>query len=117
MPLEGFAEYKAREFCNDVKCPVQETLNTLKDKPEAYEKWSPHNFAKSFKTPTLVVHNELDYRVPLGEGLQMFTALQRRGVPSKLLYFPDEGHWILKPANNKLYYDEFIAWMNAYLRD
>ncbi|HVO76696.1 MAG TPA: S9 family peptidase [Candidatus Bathyarchaeia archaeon] len=96
--------------------PEWEFGGTPWDRPETYAKWSPDRFAKSFKTPCLVVHNELDYRVALGEGLQMFTALQRQGVPSRLLYFPDEGHWILKPANNKFYYEQFIGWMDTYLK-
>ncbi len=87
------------------------------DNIEGYERWSPHRFAANFETPTLVVHGELDFRVPIGEGLQMFTALQRQGVPSKLLYFPDEGHWVQKPQNNKFYYEQFIAWMDRYLKD
>ncbi|MEY3282587.1 MAG: hypothetical protein RIR86_600 [Acidobacteriota bacterium] len=74
------------------------------DNPELYTKWSPHLAAKNFRTPTLVIHGELDYRVPIGEGLQLFTTLQRQGVPSKLLYFPDEGHWILKPQNSELWH-------------
>lgn len=85
------------------------------ERPELYEKWSPHRFASNFSTPTLVVHGELDFRVPVGEGLQMFTALQRQGVPSRLLYFPDEGHWVLKPRNNELYYREFLDWMERWL--
>jgi len=86
------------------------------DNPEDYERWSPHNYAAAFSTPTLVVHGEHDFRVPVGEGLQMFTALQRQGVPSKLVYFPDEGHWILKPKNNIFYYGQFIGWMDRYLK-
>jgi dipeptidyl aminopeptidase/acylaminoacyl peptidase len=97
--------------------PEWEFQGTPYDNLEGYERWSPHRFAASFKTPTLVVHGELDFRVPVGEGLQMFTALQRQGVPSKLLYFPDEGHWVLKPLNNKFYYEQFIAWMDRYLKD
>ncbi|MGH9945330.1 MAG: S9 family peptidase, partial [Pyrinomonadaceae bacterium] len=86
------------------------------DNPEMYTRWSPHMFVKNFKTPTLVVHGELDYRVPVGEGFQMFTALQKMNVPSKLLYFPDEGHWILKPQNSELWYDTVISWFDTYLR-
>ncbi len=84
---------------------------------EGYERWSPHNFAENFKTPCLVVHGENDFRVPVGEGLQMFTALQRQGVPSKLIYFPDEGHWVLKHKNNIFYYTQFLDWMNRYLKE
>jgi dipeptidyl aminopeptidase/acylaminoacyl peptidase len=86
------------------------------DNPEMYEKWSPHNFVKNFKTPMLVIHSELDYRVPVGEGLQLFTALQLQGVPSRLLYFPDEGHWVLKPQNSELWYKTVLGWVNQYLK-
>lgn len=86
------------------------------DNPQLYAKWSPHLYAKNFKTPTLVTHGELDYRVPIGEGLQLFTTLQRRGVPSKLLYFPDEGHWILKPQNSELWYKTVLDWFDQWLK-
>jgi dipeptidyl aminopeptidase/acylaminoacyl peptidase len=86
------------------------------DNPEIYTRWSPHMFVKEFKTPMLVTHGELDYRVPIGEGLQLFTALQRRGVQSKLLYFPDEGHWILKPQNSQLWYTTVLNWFDSYLK-
>jgi dipeptidyl aminopeptidase/acylaminoacyl peptidase len=86
------------------------------DAPELYEKWSPHRFVKNFSTPTLVTHGEIDYRVPIGEGLQLFTALQKRDVPSKLIVFPDEGHWILKPQNSRFWYGEVIAWLDKYLK-
>jgi dipeptidyl aminopeptidase/acylaminoacyl peptidase len=84
--------------------------------PDLYARLSPHTYAKNFKTPTLVTHGELDFRVPIGEGLQLFTALQRQGVPSKMVYFPDEGHWINKPANSALWYKEFIAWMDRWVK-
>ena len=87
------------------------------EKPEAYEKWSPHLFVKNFSTPTLVTHGELDFRVPIGEGFQLFTALQRKGVPSKMLYFPDEGHWVLKPQNSKLWFDTVGDWFDRWLKE
>jgi dipeptidyl aminopeptidase/acylaminoacyl peptidase len=86
------------------------------ENPELYTKWSPHLSAKNFKTPTLVVHGELDYRVPVGEGLQLFSTLQRKSVPSKLLYYPDEGHWILKPQNSELWYKTVIDWFDQWLK-
>jgi dipeptidyl aminopeptidase/acylaminoacyl peptidase len=86
------------------------------ENPELYARLSPHMYAKNFKTPTLVTHGELDYRVPIGEGLQLFTALQRQGVESRLLYFPDEGHWILKPANSEHWYNTVLAWLDKYLK-
>ena len=82
--------------------------------PEGYAKWSPHTYAKNFKTPTLVTHGEIDYRVPVGEGLQLFTTLQRQGVPSRLLVFPDEGHWVNKPQNAALWYRTFLDWIGRF---
>ncbi len=96
--------------------PEWEFRGTPWTNKELYERWSPHNFAQNFKTPTLVIHGELDFRVPVSEGLQMFTALQRRNVPSKLLLFPDEGHWILKPQNSELWYRTVIEWFDTYLK-
>jgi dipeptidyl aminopeptidase/acylaminoacyl peptidase len=84
--------------------------------PEMYSKWSPNMFVKDFKTPLLVIHGELDYRVPIGEGLQLFTALQRQGVESKLLVYPDEGHWVLKPQNSELWYSTVLEWFDGHLK-
>jgi dipeptidyl aminopeptidase/acylaminoacyl peptidase len=84
--------------------------------PEMYARWSPHMFVKDFKTPLLVIHGELDYRVPVGEGLQLFTALQRQGVASKLLVYPDEGHWVLKPQNSELWYNTVLEWFDNHLK-
>lgn len=80
-----------------------------------YRKFSPHLYAKNFKTPTLVIHGELDYRVPYTEGLSMFTTLRRQGVDARLIVYPDEGHWILKPQNSQLWYREFHGWLGKYL--
>ncbi|HEY6349465.1 MAG TPA: S9 family peptidase [Candidatus Angelobacter sp.] len=81
-----------------------------------YRKWSPHEYAAQFKTPTLVVHGQLDYRLDVSEGFQLFTTLQRLKVPSKMLYFPDEGHWVLKPQNSQLWYQTVNAWVDQYLK-
>jgi dipeptidyl aminopeptidase/acylaminoacyl peptidase len=83
---------------------------------ELYERWSPHRFAAAFKTPTLVIHGELDYRVPVTQGFELFTALQRQGVPSKFLYYPDEGHWVLKPRNSRLWNETVMGWFDRFLR-
>lgn len=80
-----------------------------------YRKYSPHLFAWNLKTPQLVVHSELDYRIPISEGISLFTALQRQGVPSRLIIFPDEGHFVLKPANQRLWYHEVLGWFDHYL--
>jgi len=81
-----------------------------------YRKWSPHLFAKNFKTPTLVTAGELDYRVPYTEDLSFFSALQRQNVPSRLVVFPDEGHWVQKPQNQKLWWSEVQGWLGKYLQ-
>ena len=86
------------------------------DNPEIYSKWSPSYFVKDFKTPTLVIHGEQDYRVPVGQALQLFTALKSQKVPSKLLLFPDEGHWVLKPQNTVLWYSQFLDWIGQWTK-
>jgi dipeptidyl aminopeptidase/acylaminoacyl peptidase len=83
---------------------------------EMYEKWSPMNAAKNFKTPTLVIHGQFDYRIDVSEGFQLFTTLQTMGVPSKMLYFPDEGHWVLKPQNSQLWYKTVNDWVDQWTR-
>jgi dipeptidyl aminopeptidase/acylaminoacyl peptidase len=82
--------------------------------PAGYAKYNPVDHVAQWKTPMLVIHGQLDYRVPYEQGLAVFTALQRRGVPSEFLYFPDENHWVLKPANSIQWYDTTIAWMNRW---
>ncbi|HEV7746790.1 MAG TPA: S9 family peptidase [Pyrinomonadaceae bacterium] len=84
--------------------------------PLMYTRWSPHKFVKNFKTPMLIIHSDLDFRVPFGEGLQLFTAVQRMGIDSKMLMFPDEGHWVLKPQNSQLWYHTVQDWMDKYLK-
>jgi dipeptidyl aminopeptidase/acylaminoacyl peptidase len=86
------------------------------DKPKEYEKFSPHRYAKNFKTPNLVIHGAFDFRIPDTEAMQLFTTLQRKGIPSKFLYFPDEGHWVLKPLNSQLWHRTVFEWLRAYLR-
>ena len=83
---------------------------------DIYGRWSPSHFVKEFRTPTLVIHGEQDYRVPIGQGLQLFTALQLQKAPSKLLLFPDEGHWILKPHNSLLWYRTFLDWIDSWVK-
>jgi dipeptidyl aminopeptidase/acylaminoacyl peptidase len=81
---------------------------------ELYRKFSPHLFADKFKTPTLVVHGQNDYRLDVSEGFQLFTTLQRLKIPSKMLYFPDEGHWVLKPQNSRLWYKTVNDWVDQW---
>jgi dipeptidyl aminopeptidase/acylaminoacyl peptidase len=84
--------------------------------PAAYAKHNPIDYVTRWKTPTLVVHGGLDYRVPDSQGLSVFTALQRQGIPSELLYFPGENHWVLKPADSIQWYDTVLAWVNRWSR-
>ncbi|KAJ3334536.1 hypothetical protein HDU93_007766 [Gonapodya sp. JEL0774] len=81
-----------------------------------YEKWNPEHFVHNWKTPTLVVHSARDFRLPLTEGLGTFTALQRRGIESRLLFFPDENHWVLKPANGLVWHREVVGWLDQHLK-
>jgi len=86
-------------------------------KPDAenpFRKWSPSLYAKNFKTPTLVVHSQLDYRLDVSEGFQLFDTLQLLKVPSKMLYFPDEGHWVMKPQNSQLWYKTVNDWVDQW---
>jgi dipeptidyl aminopeptidase/acylaminoacyl peptidase len=96
--------------------PLWEYGGTPWDKPEAYAKWSPSNYVKDFHTPTLVIHGEQDFRVPYDQGMALFTALQMMKVPSKLLLFPDEGHWVLKPQNSLLWYKTFLDWLDTWVK-
>jgi dipeptidyl aminopeptidase/acylaminoacyl peptidase len=85
------------------------------ENPERVLRQSAHWYAKNFKTPTLVIHGELDYRVPVTQGFEYYVTLRMLGVPSRLIYFPDENHWILKPQNSRLWYKEFFDWIEKYI--
>jgi dipeptidyl aminopeptidase/acylaminoacyl peptidase len=96
--------------------PEWEFKGTPWSNPAMYSRWSPHNFINNFNTPILIIHGELDFRVPFGDGLQLYTAVQRKGIDSKFLSFPDEGHWVLKPQNSNLWYHTVLDWIDKYLR-
>ena len=85
-------------------------------KRDVYRKWSPHEYAQNFKTPTLVVHGQNDYRLDVSQGFDLFTTLQILKVPSKMLYFPDEGHWVLKPQNSRLWYKMVNDWVDQWCK-
>jgi len=85
-------------------------------KRDVYRKWSPHEYAANFKTPTLVSHGQLDYRLDVSQGFDLFTTLQVSKVPSKILYFPDEGHWVLKPQNSQLWYKTVNDWVDQWCK-
>ncbi len=86
------------------------------DNENPFRKWSPSLYAKNFKTPTLVIHGQLDYRLDVSEGFQLFDTLQLEGVPSKMLYFPDEGHWVLKPQNSQLWWKTVNDWVDQWTK-
>jgi len=97
------AYYWEREFGN----PLTE--------PKRYDQNSPHRYADAIRTPMLVIHGDKDYRVPIGEGLRLWYDLQKRGVPSKFLYFPDENHWVLTPGNSAVWYETVLAFLAEHV--
>jgi dipeptidyl aminopeptidase/acylaminoacyl peptidase len=96
--------------------PLWEFGGTPWDKPDDYAKWSPSSSVKDFHTPTLVSGGELDFRVPYTQDLELFTALEMQKIPSKLVIFPDEGHWILKPQNSLLWYRTVLDWLDSWVK-
>jgi dipeptidyl aminopeptidase/acylaminoacyl peptidase len=85
-------------------------------RPKSYDIFSTHKYFDKWDTPILVIHNELDFRVPLTQGIEAFTAAQLRGIPSRFLYFPDEGHWVHKPQNSLLWQRTFFDWLKTHLK-
>jgi dipeptidyl aminopeptidase/acylaminoacyl peptidase len=96
--------------------PEWEHGGTPWDNPQGFAKHNPVDFVKNWKTPTLVIHGQKDYRVVYSQGLGTFTALQRKGIPSKLLFFPDENHWVLKPANSIQWHETVLGWLDEWTR-
>jgi dipeptidyl aminopeptidase/acylaminoacyl peptidase len=96
--------------------PEWDHKGTPWENPEGYEKQNPANFVKNWKTPMLVVHGGKDFRIVDSQGMSTFTALQRKGIPSKFLYFPDENHWVLKPANSILWHETVLAWLDRWTK-
>ncbi|KAH8815100.1 dipeptidyl-peptidase-like protein V precursor [Xylogone sp. PMI_703] len=94
--------------------PYHDFGGSLMEHRENYEKWDPAKYIKNWATPHLIIHNELDYRLPISEGLAAFNVLQSMGVPSKFVTFPDENHWVLKPENSLVWHREVLGWINKY---
>jgi dipeptidyl aminopeptidase/acylaminoacyl peptidase len=94
--------------------PEWEHLGTPWENPEAYRKHSPVEYVANWSTPQLVIHGALDFRVVATQGLATFNALQRLGVPSRLLYFPDENHWVLKPQNSIQWHHVVLDWIGRF---
>ena len=95
--------------------PEWENSGPYHENPDAHEKYNPANYVDQWQTPMLVIHGELDYRVPVTQGIATFTALQRKGIESRFLYFPDENHWVLKPHNSMRWHEEVNAWLHRHL--
>ncbi|HXI02227.1 MAG TPA: S9 family peptidase [Candidatus Saccharimonadales bacterium] len=109
---ERFAYFDTEELW----FPEWEHKGTPWENPEGYEKQNPEHFVGNWKTPTLVVHGGRDFRIPYAEGIAVFTALQRLGIPSEFLFFPDESHWVLKPSNSIQWHDTVIGWLDRWLK-
>jgi dipeptidyl aminopeptidase/acylaminoacyl peptidase len=109
---ERFAYYDTEELW----FPEWDHNGTPWDNPEGYNKHNPVDYVKNWKTPMLVVHGAKDFRVTETQGFSTFTALQRRGIPSKLVYFPDENHWVLKPQNSIFWHETVLDWLDQWTK-
>jgi len=109
---ERFAYFDTEELW----FPEWDHRGTPWDNPDSYEEQNPLRFVGSWKTPMLVIHGEQDFRIPISQGLATFNVLQRRGIPSRLLYFPDENHWVLKPHNSILWHETVLAWLDHWVK-
>ena len=115
---DGFLDGRASYFdTEELWFPEREFQGTPWSNPDAYEKHNPIRFVKNWKTPTLVIHGGRDYRVVETQGLMAFTALQRLGVPSRFLHFPDENHWVLKPRNSMQWHETVLAWIDQWTKE
>ena len=112
----GFDELGSYYNTEELWFPEWEYGGLPWEKREVYEKWSPVTWVANWKTPMLVIHGGRDYRVTENEGMSTFTALQRKGVPSKFLYFPDENHWVLKAKNSILWHETVIGWLDEWVK-
>jgi dipeptidyl aminopeptidase/acylaminoacyl peptidase len=113
----GFDEFSSYYATDELWFPEWEFGGTPWTKPELYEKFSTGRYVANWKTPTLVIHGAKDYRLTDTEGISTFTALQRRGIPSQLLYFQDEGHWVLKPRDSILWHETILSWLERWLKN
>lgn len=112
---DGVFTTNAQYGTEELWFPIHDFGGSFIKHPENYAKWSPSKLVKNWSTPELVIHNELDYRLPISEGLAAFNILQEKGVPSKFLTFPDENHWVLNPENSLLWHSEVIGWINKWV--
>jgi len=95
--------------------PFHDLRGKLWENPSSWERWDPSRFTDNWETPHLIIHNELDYRLTISEGLAAFNTLQAKGVESQFLMFPDENHWVLKPENSLMWHDVVLDWINKHV--
>jgi dipeptidyl aminopeptidase/acylaminoacyl peptidase len=112
----GFDEFANYYTTEELWFPEWEFKGLPWERPELYDKFSPSRYVSQWATPTLVIHGANDFRLVDAEGIATFTALQRRGIPSQLLYFPDENHWVLKAKNSIVWHDSVLAWLDKWLK-
>ncbi len=112
----GFDEYANYFTTEELWFPEWEFKGVPWEKPELYEKFSPSRYVAKWQTPTLVIHGAHDFRLVDAEGIATFTALQRRGIPSQMLYFPDENHWVLKAKNSIVWHETILTWLEKWLK-
>jgi dipeptidyl aminopeptidase/acylaminoacyl peptidase len=112
----GFDEFSDYFTTDELWFPEWEFKGVPWENPELYEKFSPSRYVANWQTPTLVIHGARDYRLVDGEGVATFTALQRKGIPSQFLYFPDENHWVLKSKNSIVWHETVIGWLDRWLK-
>jgi dipeptidyl aminopeptidase/acylaminoacyl peptidase len=97
--------------------PQHDFEGTLWNNRINYERWDPARLVNNWATPQMVIHGELDYRLPVSEGLSVFNILQEKGIPSKFLHFPDENHWVLKPENSLMWHSEVLEWIGRWTKE
>ena len=115
---DGMFDNRMKYFSGDIIGYLEEGFGGLPyfEDPASHEKFNPVNHVANWQTPIMVIHSELDYRVPITQGIGAFTAAQRKGIPSRFLYFPDENHWVLKPNNSVQWHREVIRWLDQWLQ-
>jgi dipeptidyl aminopeptidase/acylaminoacyl peptidase len=112
----GFDEFANYFTTEELWFPEWEFKGVPWQNPALFDKFSPSRYVANWQTPTLVIHGARDYRLIDAEGIATFTALQRRGIPSQLLYFPDENHWVLKPRNSIVWHDTIFRWLDRWVK-
>jgi dipeptidyl aminopeptidase/acylaminoacyl peptidase len=112
---DGVFSMSGQMSSEELYFPFHDMKGALWKNPEGWAKWDPSKFTEHWKTPHLIIHNELDYRLTISEGLAAFHTLQARGVKSQFLTFPDENHWVLKPENSLMWHEVVLDWINEHV--